>query len=93
MPDLSQFLAHIVRTLALWSARARQRRQLEELSDHQLLDIGITRDGALAEARRPPWSGTSPQRPARRRSFETVYPPATPAIAPLTGTGALRRPR
>lgn len=34
---------------------ARQRRQLATLDDHQLRDIGITRQQAQTEARRPFW--------------------------------------
>ena len=36
-------------------AIAEQRRQLAELSDQQLADVGLTRDEALAEAGRPFW--------------------------------------
>jgi uncharacterized protein YjiS (DUF1127 family) len=35
--------------------RRRQRRLLAMLDDHLLRDIGVTREQALAEARRPPW--------------------------------------
>ena len=35
--------------------RARQRRQLRELSDHMLRDIGLTRADAWAEAEKPFW--------------------------------------
>ena len=38
-----------------WYQRARQRRQLVELSDRQLADIGISRAEACAEAQRPFW--------------------------------------
>ena len=38
-----------------------QRRQLAELSDHQLVDIGITREEAQAEAARPIWDLPSEQ--------------------------------
>jgi uncharacterized protein YjiS (DUF1127 family) len=37
------------------SARARQRRHLAELDDAMLRDIGLTRDEARREARRPFW--------------------------------------
>ncbi len=39
----------------------RQRRRLAELSDHQLVDIGITREEAQAEAARPIWDLPSEQ--------------------------------
>lgn len=38
--------------IAVW----RQRRQLARLDDAALDDIGLTRDQALAEARRPVWN-------------------------------------
>jgi uncharacterized protein YjiS (DUF1127 family) len=38
-----------------WHERARQRRQLEYLSDHMLRDIGLTRADVLAEATKRFW--------------------------------------
>jgi uncharacterized protein YjiS (DUF1127 family) len=38
-----------------WNDRARQRRQLGELSDQMLRDIGLTRADAWAEADKPFW--------------------------------------
>ena len=38
-----------------WYRRARQRRQLADLSDRQLADIGISRAEACAEAGKPFW--------------------------------------
>ena len=38
-----------------WIDRGRQRRQLAELSDHMLRDIGVTRADAWAEADKPFW--------------------------------------
>jgi uncharacterized protein YjiS (DUF1127 family) len=38
-----------------WHERARQRRQLECLSDHMLRDIGLTRADVLAEATKQFW--------------------------------------
>ena len=35
--------------------RHRQRRALEDLSDHQLRDIGLTREQVRIEILRPPW--------------------------------------
>ena len=40
---------------AHWIALRRQRRQLAELEDHQLADIGVSRAEAKAEAARPAW--------------------------------------
>jgi uncharacterized protein YjiS (DUF1127 family) len=36
-------------------AVARQRRQLRELDDHMLADIGVTRREAYAEGHKPAW--------------------------------------
>ena len=41
--------------LRLWRRRARDRRQLMELSDYMLKDIGITRDEREIEISRPFW--------------------------------------
>ena len=38
-----------------WSGRRRQRLDLAALSDWQLRDLGLTRDAAMEEARRPFW--------------------------------------
>ena len=38
-----------------WFDRARQRRQLCEVSDHMLRDIGLTRADAWAEHAKPFW--------------------------------------
>lgn len=41
--------------LLIWQQRARDRRQLESLSDHMLRDIGLTRADVFAEASKPFW--------------------------------------
>jgi uncharacterized protein YjiS (DUF1127 family) len=41
--------------VACWHDRWVQRRELEELNDHQLADIGISRCDALREANKPFW--------------------------------------
>jgi uncharacterized protein YjiS (DUF1127 family) len=38
-----------------WRSRARQRRRLIELTANQLYDVGITPEGARAEAAKPFW--------------------------------------
>ena len=38
-----------------WLERARQRRQLQQLSDHMLKDIGLTRAGVEVEVSKPFW--------------------------------------
>lgn len=42
-------------TLTRWSGRAAQRRHLAELDEHLLRDIGMDRDTARTEARKPFW--------------------------------------
>ncbi|MGK9164660.1 DUF1127 domain-containing protein [Inquilinus limosus] len=41
----------------LWLRRARTRRQLDALSDHELRDLGLDRGAALREAAKPFWRG------------------------------------
>jgi uncharacterized protein YjiS (DUF1127 family) len=38
-----------------WLDRARQRRELRELNDHMLRDIGLSRADAWAESEKPFW--------------------------------------
>jgi uncharacterized protein YjiS (DUF1127 family) len=45
----------ILMLAATWYERARQRRQLEELPEWQLEDIGLGRSEALREAAKPFW--------------------------------------
>jgi uncharacterized protein YjiS (DUF1127 family) len=40
---------------AVWLERSRQRRQLAQLSNHMLRDIGLTRADAWLEAEKPFW--------------------------------------
>ena len=54
-PGLRRQLTRALCTLNHWHERARQRRQLARLDAHQLRDIGISCEQALAEARRPFW--------------------------------------
>lgn len=42
-------------SVAMWYARHRQRRQLAALDSGQLADIGVSREAALREARKPFW--------------------------------------
>ena len=41
--------------LLTWQHRARERQQLQSLSDHMLRDIGLTRADVFAEASKPFW--------------------------------------
>lgn len=52
---LSGRLRGVVALLALWAARQRQRRELGELDERLLRDIGVTRAAALREADKPFW--------------------------------------
>ena len=49
------WLATIASKLSLMSARHHQRRQLLQLDEKQLQDIGLTRAEALREAAKPFW--------------------------------------
>lgn len=44
-----------LRLLKTWYMRAQQRRQLAQLSDYALKDIGLTRSEAYAEANKSFW--------------------------------------
>ena len=50
--SVSEQIHDLLRT---WFERDRQRRQLAELSDHLLRDIGVTRAEAMREAAKPFW--------------------------------------
>lgn len=54
-PSLGGLLRQLQATLQLWSRRARSRRELRELDDHLLRDIGISRGVAEHEAAKPFW--------------------------------------
>jgi uncharacterized protein YjiS (DUF1127 family) len=46
----------VLDTLAMWRERARQRRDLQRLSDRDLRDIGLDRATAMREASKPFWA-------------------------------------
>ena len=48
-------LSRAIDLLLIWQQRARDRRQLESLSDHMLRDIGLSRADVFAEASKPFW--------------------------------------
>jgi uncharacterized protein YjiS (DUF1127 family) len=52
----SRFVKVIATTLSIWSERATQRRALRDLDEHQLHDIGITREEADREANKWFWN-------------------------------------
>jgi uncharacterized protein YjiS (DUF1127 family) len=45
----------LVTLLLTWQQRARDRHQLQSLSDYMLRDIGLTRADVFAEASKPFW--------------------------------------
>ena len=47
--------AVVIEDVLAWFERARQRRQLGELSDHMLKDIGLSRADVEAEVTKPFW--------------------------------------
>ncbi|HEX2479069.1 MAG TPA: DUF1127 domain-containing protein [Geminicoccaceae bacterium] len=51
----SRAVARAIDLLLVWQQRARDRRQLESLSDHMLRDIGLSRADVFAEAAKPFW--------------------------------------
>ena len=53
--DLAALPGIVLKAVGLWRARARQRRELLELSAWQLADIGVSREAARAEAGKPFW--------------------------------------
>ena len=53
LPTSAQVLIWIAATLTRWSLNRRTRRTLAGLTDWELDDIGVSRDQAEAEARKP----------------------------------------
>jgi uncharacterized protein YjiS (DUF1127 family) len=49
--------AGLRQVFSLWLRRARTRRQLDSLSDHELRDLGLDRGDAVVEAAKPFWRG------------------------------------
>lgn len=53
--SFAQLAARVRDTVALWHARARQRRTLSELSPELLDDVGLSAEQVRAESRKPFW--------------------------------------
>ncbi len=53
---LERVLHQFITTLFVWSERMEQRRALAAMDARQLEDLGIDREAALVEARKPFWS-------------------------------------
>jgi uncharacterized protein YjiS (DUF1127 family) len=49
--------AGLGQVFGLWRRRARTRRQLDALSDHELRDLGLDHGDAMREAAKPFWRG------------------------------------
>jgi uncharacterized protein YjiS (DUF1127 family) len=49
------WFAHSFEQVLNWLERARQRRQLQQLSDHMLKDVGLSRADVEAETSKPFW--------------------------------------
>jgi uncharacterized protein YjiS (DUF1127 family) len=48
-------VAGVLDAIDVWVGRFKQRRELSEMSDHVLHDIGISRSDAERESRKPFW--------------------------------------
>jgi uncharacterized protein YjiS (DUF1127 family) len=52
---LARVLSQVIELAQVWYDRAAQRHALQELSDHQLKDIGLSRADAAREAMKRFW--------------------------------------
>ena len=55
LPLLARVAVKFAVLVTAWDMKYRTRKQLARLDDHLLRDIGIERDAACTEARRPFW--------------------------------------
>jgi uncharacterized protein YjiS (DUF1127 family) len=53
--QLAWWLGQACEAVLTWAERAHQRRQLAELNDYMLRDIGLTRADVAGETRKPFW--------------------------------------
>ncbi|KAJ56732.1 hypothetical protein ACMU_07275 [Actibacterium mucosum KCTC 23349] len=51
------FATILVKLANVWMSRRATRKHLGRLTDHELKDIGLTREQALTEATKPFWRG------------------------------------
>ena len=54
-PVMAEWALGFAVLVTKWTIRHRTRKQLKDLPDHLLSDIGLPRDAAYTEARRPFW--------------------------------------
>jgi len=52
---LAAWVRRVVEAIDVWRARRRMRRHLTLLSEHMLLDIGVSRSDVVQEAGKPFW--------------------------------------
>ena len=55
LPMLARLAVQFAVIVTQWDMKNRTRKHLARLDDHMLRDIGIERDAAYTEARRPFW--------------------------------------
>lgn len=65
----------MIKNVSLWSAVARERRQLRDLSPEQLDDLGLSRETSRLESERPFWDMPAERAGDRRRSSTPVIEP------------------
>lgn len=56
LAPIARVFVKIAVVMVTWDETYRSRRHLRELTPEQLEDIGISKEHAWSEARRPPWS-------------------------------------
>lgn len=69
------------------------RRELADMDDRMLADIGLTREAALVEAGRAPWDFAPRRRPAQPRPFQPTPRISMWQVAMGTARAAWRRHR
>ncbi len=55
LASVKSTVARALDMLLAWQSRAAERRQLAELSDRELFDMGLDRATAIGEAEKPFW--------------------------------------